>query len=85
MALFDCTISIIDEQTRDQLSRMLYDKRRSEISDMSAKSPVDDSIDEEDLDYQNIATGLPPPSSDRRKWWLNQGWFTFTILRIRCR
>lgn len=84
MAMFDCTISVIDEQTRDQLSRSLYEKRRSEIRDLSIKSSVDESIDE-DLDYQSITTGLPPASSDHRKWWLNQGLPTYMNFHVQSR
>jgi hypothetical protein len=71
--LFDCTISIIDEQTRDRLSSLLYEKRRGEIGDLTAKSTVEDSEDEEVIGYRSIAAGFPPASSDRHKWWLDQG------------
>ncbi|KAL1983930.1 hypothetical protein VTN96DRAFT_9783 [Rasamsonia emersonii] len=72
-ALFDCTISIVDEQTKDRLSRVLYDKHRREIGDLTLKFTVEDSEDEELIGYRSIAPGFPPASSDRHKWWLDQG------------
>lgn len=34
----------------------------------------DDGVDDDDLiGYESIAPELPPASSDRRKWWLDNG------------
>ena len=72
-ATFQCTISKVDEPTRKTLSQEIYAKRRHDIRDTSANSKNDD-IDEEDLlGYDSIAPGLPPASSDRRRWWLDNG------------
>ena len=72
-ATFQCTISKVDEPLRKNLSQEIYAKRRRDIGDTSAKSKSDD-IDEEDLlGYDSIAPGLPPASSDRRRWWLDNG------------
>ena len=72
-ATFQCTISKVDEAVKRKLSEEIYTKRRSEIRGPSANSKSDD-IDEEDLlGYDPIAPGLPPASSDRRRWWLDNG------------
>lgn len=72
-ATFQCTISKVDEPVRKSLSHEIYAKRRHDIRDTSANSKNDD-IDEEDLlGYDSIAPGLPPASSDRRRWWLDNG------------
>jgi hypothetical protein len=34
---------------------------------------VDDTDDEDLLGYESVEPGLPPASSDRRKWWLDNG------------
>ena len=71
-ATFQCTINKVDESTRKHLSEEIYAKRRLDINDTSANSKED--IDEEDLlGFDPIAPGLPPASSDRRKWWLDNG------------
>ena len=72
-ATFQCTISKVDESVKRELSEEIYTKRRSEIRGPSANSKSDD-IDEEDLlGYDPISPGLPPASSDRRRWWLDNG------------
>lgn len=71
-AIFQCVVSVVDEQTRKAISISLYQKRRRALADGTdgAMSPSDD----EDLqDYESIEPGLPPASSDRRKWWLDGG------------
>ena len=77
-ATFECTITIIDEATKAAMSKKLYDKRKKEVgaSHAAADSTNDDAEsgtdDEADLmGYESIAPGLPPASSDRRKWWLD--------------
>ncbi|KAI4256975.1 MAG: hypothetical protein LQ352_001864 [Teloschistes flavicans] len=67
-ATFQCTISSIDEQQKEKLSRSLYDRRKRDIggSDYSHGK-----TDEDLVGYNSIAEGLPPASSDRRKWWLD--------------
>ncbi|KAL8707899.1 MAG: hypothetical protein Q9220_007119 [cf. Caloplaca sp. 1 TL-2023] len=68
-ATFQCTVSNIDEQRKEELGRSLYERRLH-----VAGSTVDDiKIDQDDVGYDPIATGLPPASSDRRKWWLDNG------------
>ncbi|KAL8936897.1 MAG: hypothetical protein Q9211_003960 [Gyalolechia sp. 1 TL-2023] len=67
-ATFECTINNIDESRKEDLSRVLYEKRKQDI----AGSTADRGKSDEDL-VNPIAAGLPPASSDRRKWWLDRG------------
>lgn len=72
-ATFQCTVSDVDESRKQSLSRELYAKRKADIGDITANAG-DDGIDDEDLiGYESIAPELPPASSDRRKWWLDNG------------
>lgn len=71
-ATFQCTISNIDEPLKESLSHEIYTKRKSYVGKTTNASS--DTIDDEDLiGYESIAPELPPASSDRRKWWLDQG------------
>jgi hypothetical protein len=80
-ATFDCTISVVNEQLKENLSQGLYNKQRSVIGNVTANSRSDDSDDEDGVSHSPIAPGLPPTSSDRHKWWLNNGkHFAFVLL-----
>jgi hypothetical protein len=70
-ATFECTVSIIDEAVREALGREIYEKRQSEVTGATANR--EDSDDEDLAGYDSIEPGLPPASSDRRKWWLDNG------------
>ena len=70
-ATFQCTISMIDESLKESLVRDIYRKRRKEIADTRATTKSNEVDDEELLGYESIAPGLPPASSDHRKWWLD--------------
>lgn len=72
-ALFDCTVSIIDEPVRDKISREIYLKRKAEVGDATANINTEDTEDEDLIGYDAIEPGLPPASSDRQKWWLESG------------
>lgn len=72
-ATFQCTVSIVDEARRELLSRQIYEKRQLDIGNTSASNPHDDSDDEDLIGYDSIEPGLPPASSDKRKWWLDGG------------
>ena len=75
-ATFECTINVINELLKDSLSRSIYNARQEEVGGVTANAGTD--IDDEDLlGYDSIAPGLPPASSDRRKWWLNNGTLLF--------
>ncbi|RDW77073.1 hypothetical protein BP6252_05126 [Coleophoma cylindrospora] len=72
-ATFQCEVNIVDEQHKDALSREIYEKRRAEVSSNTATTRDDDTDDEDLIGYDPIEPGLPPASSDRRKWWLDNG------------
>lgn len=72
-ATFQCSVSIVDEEAREALSRDIYERRRSEVGGTIANTSKDDTDDEDLIGYDSIEPGLPPASSDRRKWWLDNG------------
>ncbi len=74
-ATFQCTINVVDEVLKEQISHDLYEKRRSDVGNTTANSKLVDTDDEDLIGYDSIAPGLPPASSDRRKWWLDNGGF----------
>ena len=69
-ATFQCTVSSIDERRKEALSCFLYKQRKSAVAGSPASSKK---TDEDIVGYKSIAEGLPPASSDRRKWWLDNG------------
>lgn len=72
-ATFQCLVSKVDEKKKDQLSEDLYHQRRAIVGDTRATGIMEDTDDEDLLGYDSIEPGLPPASSDRRKWWLDNG------------
>ena len=68
-----CTIRKDDIRRKDALSQEIYIRQRGTIGDVTANSRNSDVEDDEILGYDPIAPGLLPASSDRRKWWLNNG------------
>ncbi|KAL8857048.1 MAG: hypothetical protein Q9178_006340 [Gyalolechia marmorata] len=68
-ATFECTVQSIDEQRKNELSRSLYERRKQDITHATAKG--NEKMHEDHAGYLSIAAGLPPASSDRRKWWLD--------------
>jgi len=74
LALFDCSISIINEAQKDRLTRLLYDQRRAELNDAASQNLLLDSDDDDETgEYTPPPAGLPSASSDRHKWWLDGG------------
>ncbi|KAK5090587.1 Inositol-1,4,5-trisphosphate 5-phosphatase 1 [Lithohypha guttulata] len=67
---FNVQVRVVDEQKKGEILKELYAKRyrqlREDIEDDESDSDADDLVG-----YQSIAPGLPPASSDRRKWWLD--------------
>lgn len=80
-ATFQCTISSIDEQQKEKLSRSLYDRRKRDIAGSGYNH---EKTDEDIVGYNSIAEGLPPASSHRRKWWLDNGMNMITCI-LKCR
>jgi len=74
-ATFQCLVSKVDEKKKDQLSQELYERRKEVVGDTraSAEAGLEDTDDEDLLGYESVEPGLPPASSDRRKWWLDNG------------
>jgi endonuclease/exonuclease/phosphatase family metal-dependent hydrolase len=77
-ATFECEVKIIQEEKRAMLSKQLYEKRKKDLG--LRRGAIDgtddhgseaDSEDDDIMGYRSIAPGLPPASSDRRKWWLD--------------
>lgn len=64
-------IDNVDLGLKDNLRRLLYEeKQRDALSDSINLLDLDD---EDILPPGPIAPGLPPASSDRSKWWLDNG------------
>ncbi|KAK3077430.1 hypothetical protein LTS18_010282, partial [Coniosporium uncinatum] len=72
-ATFQCNISMVDEKRKEQLSNHIYAKRKKVVGNSTANAGSDETDDEDLIGYDSIEPGLPPASSDRRKWWLDNG------------
>ncbi|KAL2180345.1 SacI homology domain-containing protein [Thermothelomyces heterothallicus CBS 202.75] len=72
-ALFECAVNIVNEKLRDKISREVYDRRKAEVGGGTANLAQNESDDEDLIGYDAIEPGLPPASSDRQKWWLDNG------------
>lgn len=74
-ATFQILVQRVDEKKKEALKAALYRQRRQVVGDTRAAGHVgeDESDDEDLLGYDSIEPGLPPASSDRRKWWLDNG------------
>ncbi|KAK2590304.1 Inositol-1,4,5-trisphosphate 5-phosphatase 1 [Conoideocrella luteorostrata] len=71
-ATFECSVNIVDEETRKNISQELYQRRKADIGDPTAHLGEGEESEDEDLiGYDSIEPGLPPASSDRQKWWLD--------------
>ena len=70
-ATFRCTVESIDEQRKGDLCQSLYESRKPHVT--LARADGDDKAHEDYAGYISVAAGLPPASSDRRKWWLDHG------------
>jgi hypothetical protein len=72
-ATFECTASIVNEPLRDKISREVYVRRKAEVGEGTANATTEETDDEDLMGYDAIEPGLPPASSDRQKWWLENG------------
>ncbi|WPH03674.1 Hypothetical protein R9X50_00655700 [Acrodontium crateriforme] len=71
-ALFKCTVKVVDQAKKDSISNELYTRRRQAVGNHTAGLETDS--DEESLiGYDSVEPGLPPASSEKRKWWLDNG------------
>lgn len=71
--LFNCQINVIDQATKDRINEDLYAKRRATLEAHPASTRDFETDEESLLGYESIEPGLPPASSDKRKWWLDNG------------
>ncbi|RYO87657.1 hypothetical protein DL766_001335 [Monosporascus sp. MC13-8B] len=72
-ATFQCTVNIVDEALREKVSRELYARRKADVGHPTGNL-ISESSDEEDLiGYDPVEPGLPAASSDRQRWWLENG------------
>ena len=72
-ATFNCSVNIIDEAKKEQTSKELYSAGRNNVRNLGDNGDFEDSDDEDLIEYESIQPELPPASSDRRKWWLDNG------------
>lgn len=75
-ATFKCIVAVVDEAVRDRISREIYERQKDAVGGPTAAvlgRDDDDVDDEEMMGYDAIEPGLPPASSDRQKWWLDNG------------
>lgn len=72
-ATFRCIVNIVDEPLRDRIAGEIYSRRKADVGDAVIDARTDDTDDEELLGYDAVEPGLPPASSDRQKWWLDNG------------
>lgn len=72
-ATFECTAHIVNEPLRDKISREVYVRRKAEVGEGTANANTEETDDEDLIGYDAIEPGLPPASSDRQKWWLDNG------------
>ncbi|KIW01667.1 uncharacterized protein PV09_06851 [Verruconis gallopava] len=71
-ATFEVDVTLVDEKVRDELNAALYKKRKQALGDGTASTVTDQ--DEDDLlGFEPVQSGWPPASSDRQKWWLDNG------------
>lgn len=73
-ATFSCTVDVINTTKRDRIAEQLYHARRAAIArgDMSVMSDSTDGV-EDLIGFDGVEPGLPPASSDKRKWWIEGG------------
>jgi endonuclease/exonuclease/phosphatase family metal-dependent hydrolase len=80
--IFQCQINVIDQATKDKISEKLYAQRRATLQGQAA-STRDFETDEESLiGYESVESGLPPASSEKRKWWLDNGMPARSAVRL---
>lgn len=72
-ATFECTANIVNEALRDKIGREIYVRRKAEVGEGTANTATEETDDEDLIGYDAIEPGLPPASSDRQKWWLENG------------
>lgn len=72
-ASFACTINVVDEARRESLRHALHAQRRSNPQILETQPQPVHTNNRDPTPLEPISTGLPSPSSDHRKWWLDNG------------
>lgn len=54
------------------MSRQLYEELKQKPA-VPTTNPLSDDERDENEQVHSISPGLPPPSSEKRKWWLDHG------------
>ncbi|KAL2834525.1 SacI homology domain-containing protein [Aspergillus cavernicola] len=72
-ASFTCTISVVDEARKESLRHNLHVERRGNTQVLEAPAQPVRMGNGDLISIEPVSTGLPPPSSDHRKWWLDNG------------
>ncbi|KAL2866794.1 SacI domain and endonuclease/exonuclease/phosphatase family protein [Aspergillus lucknowensis] len=72
-ASFTCTINVVDEPQKEAVRHNLHAKWRTTSHSIEAQPQPGYLGNGELIPIEPITTGLPPPSSDQRKWWLDNG------------
>ena len=73
-ALFHCTVKVEDEKRKELLGRGIYNRRRSSISSSFVNvGHADGEDDDIEIVEEPVTPGLPAASTDKQKWWLNDG------------
>ncbi|CDK26474.1 unnamed protein product [Kuraishia capsulata CBS 1993] len=66
-ATFTVTTNLVKEDIKSQLSKQLYEQRKAEIGGENSV------ITSAYINEKTLTESLPPPSSDRSKWWIEGG------------
>ncbi|QIW99882.1 hypothetical protein AMS68_005400 [Peltaster fructicola] len=68
--IFQCKVNVVEQAKKDAISNEVYARRTATVG-----QPATDGIsdDESLFGYESVEPGLPPASSDKRKWWLDNG------------
>ncbi|KAJ5053555.1 Inositol-1,4,5-trisphosphate 5-phosphatase 1 [Penicillium rubens] len=70
-ATFDCAIDIVDHALKESLRRSIYEEKQGHGHTSLADSVSLLDMDDDESPHISIAPGLPPASSDRSRWWLD--------------
>ncbi|KAL4886374.1 SacI homology domain-containing protein [Aspergillus karnatakaensis] len=72
-AWFTCTISVVDETRKETLRHTLHGQWRGNSQVLETQRQPMHRRKNDVIALEPNFTGLPPPSSDHRKWWLDSG------------
>lgn len=67
---FNIQIRVVNEHRKSEMLRELYTKRNRQLRNDNSDEDSESEF-EEIAGYKSIEPGLPPASSDKRKWWFD--------------